>query len=906
MAEEQQQIMAIGKNKKRRRSRKEGNCSSDGEGSGVNEEEDVENQAALGVGDAATGSDEVSRRKMARLDCAHSGMVSDGDGRICGKDGKQSSTDDPLGAEKIAINAEAEAICGICLSEGKELDRGKLDCCEHFFCFACIMEWAKVESRCPLCKQRFAIIVKPPRAGMRRSRGRTIRIPTRNQVYIQPVEDGPVDRYANTICMECQDSGTEYLLLLCDGCDMAAHTYCVGLGRSVPRGNWYCPSCKSSGSGSDDSDSDSATSGSDEDDYESRLSGQVLSEINALVEAAGNVIRRSRQTRRAGLRSRSQQQFGRRTRRSLQTGRRGNNHAVIREFAVQEPMPPSRLLPSSSINARTLSRQRQLQDRIQHMRENWNSIRSGSVEFNETRSRAANNSGHTPLRSSSFSVLNTGHSYSETGLINTSAVCQEHISKASLSQNKSKSDADRAWSMLEQARALRDISGIAAQSTPPEPDKQRHERLPRSAPQKDILSRQPSNFMLFKDNPMSLNHYIKNYEHTFSESSRSKERITVGKSTKDDSPHANTFKDAKVLPNCVYLGDAVKQDQACKAVRVEASLSKTIYKGKSILHPIVEEPLQLRHHEKYSCRTQKDLQESDHGGGVRSGHSNKVNCRNEVCKLSGNSRDPRAERNEATVQNQTSLRCNDRNISRAGVGACNTVTMIYNEANSHPAHKVKTDLKLEYLEKKYLQNPIKGLQCNMATEVDNSSSLRAFPNCASSQAQSDCSHSIVLDISNSLQMKHQQPRSDRLSSHKMSEQIIPRCPGTGGIDARNMDTSIEDGSREELALKTENMSKENRGHLLQREAVKDRVLKIISENLTPLLKSCKIGKEKYKEIARSTTHHLLASYGLEHDKRLGFGKWKKSFYCKAVKDQVHAKGKAKIAKQWRYNSKGKL
>lgn len=51
------------------------------------------------------------------------------------------------------------------------------------------------------------------------------------------------DPYQHTVCSECQEAGDEGLLLLCDGCDAAAHTYCVGLGRSVPRGDWFCNVC---------------------------------------------------------------------------------------------------------------------------------------------------------------------------------------------------------------------------------------------------------------------------------------------------------------------------------------------------------------------------------------------------------------------------------------------------------------------------------------------------------------------------------------------------------------------------------------------------------------------------------------------------------------------------------------
>lgn len=84
--------------------------------------------------------------------------------------------------EPSSINQEKVVqVCGICLTE-EEVERGKLDCCDHYFCFGCIMEWSKVESRCPTCKQRFVTVVRPPVPGMPRSRPRTFRIPHRNQV----------------------------------------------------------------------------------------------------------------------------------------------------------------------------------------------------------------------------------------------------------------------------------------------------------------------------------------------------------------------------------------------------------------------------------------------------------------------------------------------------------------------------------------------------------------------------------------------------------------------------------------------------------------------------------------------------------------------------------------------------
>ncbi|EHA8590790.1 putative PHD and RING finger domain-containing protein 1 [Cocos nucifera] len=160
------------------------------------------------------------------------------------------------GKEKEA-DESGKQVCGICLSEEQMgTIQGVLNCCAHYFCFACIMEWSKVESRCPVCKRRFMTITKSSRSdpgfGLRKA---VIRVQKRDQVY-QPSEEemrGFLDPYENVVCIECQQGGDDNLMLLCDICDSPAHTYCVGLGREVPEGNWYCELCRSPGEGSSNS-----------------------------------------------------------------------------------------------------------------------------------------------------------------------------------------------------------------------------------------------------------------------------------------------------------------------------------------------------------------------------------------------------------------------------------------------------------------------------------------------------------------------------------------------------------------------------------------------------------------------------------------------------------------------------
>ncbi|XP_010547737.1 PREDICTED: uncharacterized protein LOC104819392 isoform X2 [Tarenaya hassleriana] len=135
-------------------------------------------------------------------------------------------------------------VCGICLSEGGKSITGQIDSCDHYFCFVCILEWAKVESRCPMCKQRFTSIRRPPKLGVFAGE-RIVRVPQRDQVYHLSGNATTTrsDPYADTSCMVCRKMSDESLLLLCDLCDSAAHTYCVGFSHTVPEGDWFCHDC---------------------------------------------------------------------------------------------------------------------------------------------------------------------------------------------------------------------------------------------------------------------------------------------------------------------------------------------------------------------------------------------------------------------------------------------------------------------------------------------------------------------------------------------------------------------------------------------------------------------------------------------------------------------------------------
>ena len=180
-------------------------------------------------------------------------------------------------------------VCVICQDD--VTDRGRLDGCAHLFCVPCIVRWAEVETKCPLCKARFEVIYPEAyrRIGERvsdgeeehdvafenepalrdddrderriapRTRGRSsnprgsssrkpIEVTRRDQTYEDPDGD-PLNGLDldEVTCGTCGEGGDEDRLMLCDGCDAGHHCFCVGL-DAVPLEEWRCRICAACGS----------------------------------------------------------------------------------------------------------------------------------------------------------------------------------------------------------------------------------------------------------------------------------------------------------------------------------------------------------------------------------------------------------------------------------------------------------------------------------------------------------------------------------------------------------------------------------------------------------------------------------------------------------------------------------
>ncbi|XAR70163.1 hypothetical protein NMG60_11026933 [Bertholletia excelsa] len=150
--------------------------------------------------------------------------------------------------------------CGICMDI--VIDRGVLDCCQHWFCFTCIDNWATITNLCPLCQNEFQLITCVPVYD-------TIGSSKVDEESSSREDDWCIEGKHNTlsfpsyyidenavICLEgdgCkirsglvtieEDSNLD-TSIACDSCDMWYHAFCVGFDpEGSCENSWLCPRC---------------------------------------------------------------------------------------------------------------------------------------------------------------------------------------------------------------------------------------------------------------------------------------------------------------------------------------------------------------------------------------------------------------------------------------------------------------------------------------------------------------------------------------------------------------------------------------------------------------------------------------------------------------------------------------
>ncbi|XP_010267620.1 PREDICTED: uncharacterized protein At4g10930 isoform X2 [Nelumbo nucifera] len=149
--------------------------------------------------------------------------------------------------------------CGICMDV--IIDRGVLDCCQHWFCFECIDNWATITNLCPLCQNEFQLITCIPvydTIGTNKledpfpreddwciqGKNNTLSFPS---YYIDENAvtclDGDSCKIRSGLATIKEDSNLD-TSIACDSCDIWYHAFCVGfVPEGVSESSWLCPRC---------------------------------------------------------------------------------------------------------------------------------------------------------------------------------------------------------------------------------------------------------------------------------------------------------------------------------------------------------------------------------------------------------------------------------------------------------------------------------------------------------------------------------------------------------------------------------------------------------------------------------------------------------------------------------------
>ncbi|KFH48845.1 PHD and RING finger domain-containing protein-like protein [Hapsidospora chrysogenum ATCC 11550] len=121
-----------------------------------------------------------------------------------------------------------------------------LDCCEHIIHDACIRSWAQKTNTCPICRNIFHTV--RVFNGVDGTAISTYDVEDKKQVaefdFQQWLgENIEEEQEQSHPCPICNSADREDILLLCDSCDAAYHTHCIGL-DDIPDGDWYCMECR--------------------------------------------------------------------------------------------------------------------------------------------------------------------------------------------------------------------------------------------------------------------------------------------------------------------------------------------------------------------------------------------------------------------------------------------------------------------------------------------------------------------------------------------------------------------------------------------------------------------------------------------------------------------------------------
>lgn len=134
--------------------------------------------------------------------------------------------------------------CSICLDEIPLCSEALVDSCQHRFCFPCIRRWSEKSNVCPVDRLTFHRIIS------RQAIGNVVITDVKDnnsaldeESAVEAVNDAE-DALEAIECERCGSGLCEEILLLCDGCNLAYHTFCLSPSLPlVPDGDWFCDDC---------------------------------------------------------------------------------------------------------------------------------------------------------------------------------------------------------------------------------------------------------------------------------------------------------------------------------------------------------------------------------------------------------------------------------------------------------------------------------------------------------------------------------------------------------------------------------------------------------------------------------------------------------------------------------------
>ncbi|GKT47944.1 PHD and RING finger domain-containing protein [Colletotrichum spaethianum] len=184
--------------------------------------------------------------------------------------------------------------------------------CNHVVHDQCIRSWAKNSNTCPICRTPFNEVSLSSELNGPPVDSYAVQDKKQEQEFDihRWLEENPEDEASepSPACPICESSDHEEVLLLCDGCNAAYHTHCIGLSGVPQTEYWYCFECADNNNNNNDTGRSSSSETSDVEVQPQPITQAARSAAN----------RRNVVARRGFLRTQLQARNARREARSLE------------------------------------------------------------------------------------------------------------------------------------------------------------------------------------------------------------------------------------------------------------------------------------------------------------------------------------------------------------------------------------------------------------------------------------------------------------------------------------------------------------------------------------------------------------------------------------------------------------